>query len=359
MKLDSTLFQRVILHWFDQHGRKHLPWQQNKTPYRVWLSEIMLQQTQVATVIPYYQRFITQFPDVLSLANAQEDDVLHLWAGLGYYSRARNLHKAANMVVREFAGQFPDTIQGLTTLPGIGQSTAGAILSIAFNKRAAILDGNVKRVLARLHGIREAITVKNAENALWDLANAYAPDTRCADYTQAMMDLGATLCTRSKPQCLACPLQTYCVAFKENLTHELPKKKVTRALPIRQATFLIIKNKQGVLLEKRPATGIWGGLWCLPQLDGQPDDEVINTFCEQSLHTSILSSQSLPFFRHTFSHYHLDMFPILLMVKDHTHRIMEAGKQIWYNLDQQQTLGLPKPIQTIMRNLLWSEPSIA
>lgn len=359
MELDSLHFQRVILHWFDQHGRKHLPWQQNKTPYRVWLSEIMLQQTQVATVIPYYQRFIAQFPDVLSLANAKEDDVLHLWAGLGYYSRARNLHKAAKMVVKEFAGQFPDTIPGLTTLPGIGQSTAGAILSIAFNKRAAILDGNVKRVLARLHGITEAITVKGVENKLWDLANAYAPDTRCADYTQAMMDLGATLCTRSKPQCTACPLQTHCIAFKENLTHELPKKKVTRILPVRQATFLIIKNKQGVLLEKRPSSGIWGGLWCLPQLEGQPDNEKINLFCEQKLHSSVLTSHPFPSFRHTFSHYHLDIFPILLMIKGSPYRTMEAGKQIWYNLDQQQTLGLPKPIQTIMRNLLWSEPSIA
>ena len=236
-------FQTLLLNWFDHSGRKHLPWQQNKTPYRVWISEIMLQQTQVKTVIPYFERFMQQLPDIVSLANAHEDKVLHLWAGLGYYSRARNLHRAAKIIVETYQGNFPDTVFSLQQLPGIGQSTAGAIVAIAFNQKAAILDGNVKRVLARLHGISEPVNEKRTEKKLWELAEHYTPDKRAADYTQAMMDLGATLCTPSKPACTACPLIQHCVAHQLDIVDVLPKKKTTRELPIRSATFLIVKKR--------------------------------------------------------------------------------------------------------------------
>lgn len=345
-------FQQCILTWFNQHGRTHLPWQQNKTPYRVWISEIMLQQTQVNTVIPYFERFMQRFPDLITLANAKEDEVLHLWAGLGYYSRARNLQRAAQMVVQHFAGVFPDTVIGLCKLPGIGRSTAGAILSLASNIPAPILDGNVKRVLARFHALEEPINDKKAENRLWEWATLYTPTQQVADYTQAMMDLGATLCTRKKPACLICPLTKACLARKRGLTEDLPKKKRTRELPIRIATFLILKKGENVLLRKRPSKGIWGGLFSLPEMSGEPEVNAVLTFCQEEWELTFKNYATLPSFRHTFSHYHLDIFPIVIEVHKVPVKSMEDDTQIWYNPNDPESVGLPKPVQSIMRALL-------
>lgn len=344
-------FQQRLLRWFNHHGRKTLPWQQDKTPYRVWISEIMLQQTQVATVIPYYERFMHHFPDIHHLANATDDDVMHLWAGLGYYSRARNLHRAAKMVAHDFNGVFPDTNEGLQQLPGIGQSTAGAILAIAYNKQATILDGNVKRVLTRLHGIKKPINEKSTENTLWDIAVSYTPKARVADYTQAIMDLGATFCTRAKPQCTACPFNRDCIAYAKDIVHLLPLKKSTKKIPVRAATFLILRHDSKVLLVKRPESGIWGGLWSLPEIDEIADEKRIRVHCQRQMHMRVQSVEALPMFRHTFSHYHLDIHPFLIDIKSIPSRVMEDNQHSWYNLLQPLALGLPKPIMKIIENL--------
>jgi len=352
MTIRPQKFQKLILDWFDKHGRKHLPWQQNKTPYRVWISEIMLQQTQVTTVIPYYETFMRKFPSLSSLAKANEDEVLHLWAGLGYYSRARNLHRAAKMVLQEFKGKFPDNSEDLQKLPGIGQSTAGAILSIAFNQQAAILDGNVKRVLARFHGITQPVSEKNAENELWKYAEQYMPATRAADYTQAMMDLGATLCIRGNPECHTCPLVKYCVAHQQGIAHLLPAKKTSRMLPERSATFLILQKNGDILLRKRPPMGIWGGLWSFPEMTGEPDLKTIQAYCRQYLHITIKHFEALTPFRHTFSHYHLHIHPVIIPITRMPGVIMEDDRQIWYNPHKPESVGLPKPVESIMKNLL-------
>ncbi len=349
MRLSEVDFPNAILHWFDQHGRKHLPWQQDKTPYRVWVSEIMLQQTQVAAAIPYYERFMQRFPDLPTLANASVDDVLHQWAGLGYYSRARNLHRAAQMITKQFAGKFPDNLTDLQLLPGIGRSTAGAILSIAFAQRATILDGNVKRVIARYLGITDPIDRK-VENAMWETATAFTPAQRSADYTQAIMDLGATLCTRSKPQCSRCPLVTSCSAHAEGIAELLPIKKATRAIPTRAATFLIIRANNKILLQKRPPHGIWGGLWSLPEISGAPDKKQIRQLCSTEFQLVVKSYETLTPFRHTFSHYHLDIHPVVIPATMPA-KIMECTEQIWYNPSQPEPIGLPKPVQSILRKL--------
>lgn len=349
MHLSATQFPKAILHWFDQHGRKHLPWQQNKTPYRVWVSEIMLQQTQVAAAIPYFERFMQRFPDLPSLANASVDDVLHQWAGLGYYSRARNLHRAAQMVAQDFAGIFPDNLDDLQLLPGIGRSTAGAILSIAFQQRATILDGNVKRVLARYLGITTPID-RAVENQMWETATAFTPAKRSADYTQAIMDLGATLCTRSKPECSRCPLVASCSAYAEGMTELLPIRKATRTIPTRTATFLIIRAEHKILLLKRPPHGIWGGLWSLPEISGAPDKKQIRSVCSTQFQLEVKKFDTLEPFRHTFSHYHLDIHPIVIPAIIPA-KIMECTEQIWYNPSQPEPIGLPKPVQSILRKL--------
>ncbi len=349
--ISAKQFQTLLLGWFDQHGRKHLPWQFNKTPYRVWVSEIMLQQTQVATVIPYFERFMNRFPELPALAAAHEDEVLHLWAGLGYYSRARNLQRAAKMVMSDFNGKFPEDVDNLVKLPGIGQSTAGAILSIAYNQPAPILDGNVKRVLARLHAVTEPVNDKETENQLWDWAVKYTPKQRCADYTQAIMDLGATLCTRSKPQCGSCPFIKHCAAYAEGIAELLPRKKATREVPVRTATFLLLRKGEKVLLQKRPPAGIWGGLWSLPQIDGEPDKKAIRMLCRQQFQITVADYEELPAFRHTFSHYHLDIHPVVVEASKLPAKLMEADCQIWYNPKAPEAVGLPKPVQTIVRNL--------
>jgi A/G-specific adenine glycosylase len=348
--LSSEAFQATVLYWFDHHGRKTLPWQQPKFPYRVWLSEVMLQQTQVTTVIPYFERFIAAFPDLQSLALAQEEAVLHLWTGLGYYSRARNLHKAARMIYYSLKNKFPDNLPDLQNLPGVGRSTAGAILAIAFGKQAAILDGNVKRFLTRLHGIQAWPGEKTVTDELWRLAEMYTPSNRVADYTQAMMDIGATLCIRGKPRCGECPFAKNCLARQLGLEQKLPQKKPAKTLPVRAVTLLIMRENTQVLLEKRPPTGVWGSLWSLPEISGQTTSEEIINACQQRFQQKGQQVTFAKSFRHTFSHYHLDILPAIIDVK-RPRKIMAAEQKIWYNLEQPASLGLPAPIKKLLQNL--------
>jgi A/G-specific adenine glycosylase len=333
-------FSQRILNWFDQHGRKHLPWQQNITPYSVWISEIMLQQTQVSTVIPYFERFMARFPSVQQLAAAEIDEVLHLWTGLGYYSRARNLHKAAQYVVSHYKGEFPKGQQALTELPGVGRSTAGAIEAIGNRGIATILDGNVKRVLARFHAIEGWPGQTQVEKQLWQVAEQHTPQQRCADYTQAMMDMGATLCTRSKPKCTECPLNNDCRALAENKIADLPGKKPRKTLPIKNTTMYIIADQQGhILLKKRPPQGIWGGLWVLPEFEN-PDQ--INQIGDLD------GYNPLPGFRHTFSHFHLDIEVMSVTLKNKHPQIMDADDMLWYNYYQPAAIGLAAPVKQLL-----------
>ena len=340
-------FQHRVLDWFDQHGRKDLPWQQDLSPYRVWLSETMLQQTQVATVIPYFNAFIAQYPTLEDLARAPLDDVLHRWAGLGYYARARNLHKTAQLIAER--GYFPDTLDELTALPGIGLSTAGAILSIVFKQRHAILDGNVRRVLARFKAVYGWTGSSDINKILWAISTEYTPLLRVADYTQAMMDLGATVCTRSRPACDRCPLADACVAKHLGVVAQLPTPKPSKILPIQQLHLLLLTNPdQQLLLEKRPPTGIWGGLWSLPEF---ADVDALHAWCHRQ-HLRIASIQTLAMRRHTFSHYHLDYTPVLIQAENHTDFVMEENTAVWYNAGQINALGLPAPIKQLLQQHL-------
>ncbi len=350
-KLTPSAFQKRVLAWFDRFGRNSLPWQQNKTPYRVWVSEVMLQQTQVSTVVPYFQRFMERFPDLATLAQAEEDEVLHLWTGLGYYSRARNLHRSAKMIQDEGGGKFPEDLEGIQRLPGIGRSTAGAILSCAFNKKAAILDGNVKRLLARFHALTTPLDDKKTSDQLWMLAEAYTPSRRIADYTQAMMDLGATLCTPKNPRCPDCPVLRYCEGKRLGLAEVLPYKNKKAPLPVRKTTFLILQNKTKILLQKRPAKGIWGGLWSLPELPEKVSVAQIKEHCSQAFQLQAKSYQHLKPFRHTFTHFHLEIQPVRLEVTLSPAHNMDQKKEIWYSLRRPETLGLPAPVLSLLGEL--------
>ncbi|MFT6316800.1 MAG: A/G-specific adenine glycosylase [Candidatus Azotimanducaceae bacterium] len=343
-------FSERLLTWFDQHGRKHLPWQHDINHYRVWVSEIMLQQTQVATVIGYYERFMARFPDINALAAASQDEVLHLWTGLGYYARARNLHKTAQQLHQHNNSQFPDDLDGLIDLPGIGRSTAGAIMCIAGGGRAPILDGNVKRVLARCFGISGWPAETQVANQLWTLAGQLTPHDRVADYTQAIMDLGATLCTRSRPQCDICPFATECIAATTARTSEFPGKKPKKVMPIRTTCMLLIENPRGeFLLEKRPSQGLWGGLWGFP--------EIAPAQLEQHLTDQRLQRQQaphLPEFRHTFSHFHLDIAPVHVTyaTADSCLGIDQVAEtHAWYSLQAPAEIGLTRPVTRIFEQL--------
>ncbi len=349
--MKAAEFQKAVLNWFDQHGRTHLPWQQNTSAYRVWVSEIMLQQTQVSTVIPYYLRFMESFPSVKELAAAPLDEILHHWTGLGYYARARNLHRTAQQISKELNGNFPSTVEQLSQLPGIGRSTAGAISAIAFHQQAAILDGNVKRVLARFGAISgwpgKAIVV----DALWALAESNTPHHRIADYTQAMMDLGATLCTRSSPNCPACPLGKKCLAYKQGNPQDYPGKKPKKTIPIRNTCFLMIRNDKGeLLLQQNPPTGLWGGLWVFPQCDTAVCiDQALEDLGVNAQGYSVLDAK-----RHTFSHFHLDYHPIEVNVgaaEVFQDRVCEKDNQVWYNPQKPISLGMPAPIKALFNEL--------
>ncbi|MES2219240.1 MAG: A/G-specific adenine glycosylase [Pseudomonadota bacterium] len=350
-RLSIEDFQATVLYWYDWHGRKSLPWQQQKNPYRVWLSEVMLQQTQVTTVIPYFERFIATFPDLQSLALAPEESVLHLWTGLGYYTRARNLHKAARIIHDSLNHNFPDNLEDLQKLPGIGRSTAGAILAIAFEKKAAILDGNVKRFLTRLHGITAWPGEKSVSEELWRLAEMYTPDHRIADYTQAVMDIGATLCVRGQPRCGDCPFEKNCGARQLGLEKQLPQKKPSKVLPVRTVTLLVMHDGSQVLLEKRPATGVWGSLWSLPEISGLATAEEIRVACRQRYGQTLAEVTLAKSFRHTFSHFHLDILPAMITVRVSKRKIMAAEEKIWYNLQQPAALGMPAPIKNLLQKL--------
>jgi len=337
-------FNGAILHWFDRHGRHDLPWQQHKTAYHTWISEIMLQQTQVATVIPYYQRFIAKFPDVETLAAAQIDEVLHLWTGLGYYARARNLHKAAVQVVEQYLGVFPQSVAELEALSGIGKSTAGAILSISSNKRAAILDGNVKRVLARFYAVEGWAGKSAIAQQLWQHAEYNTPYHRAGDYTQAMMDMGATLCTRSKPKCEICPILAGCSAKDQERVKEFPYSKPKKTIPVRQTLMLLIANSSNeMLLYQRPPSGLWGGLWSLPQIADLRDVQH-----ELQLDIDVNSAIYLEPLRHTFSHFHLDISPVKIKLNQESLQIMEATATLWYNSDMPASVGLPAPVKKLL-----------
>lgn len=348
----SKSFSAHVLKWFDKHGRKHLPWQQNINAYRVWLSEIMLQQTQVTTVIPYFERFVARFPTVESLAAAPIDEVLHLWTGLGYYARARNLHKCAQMVVKNHGGEFPSSVAELAELPGIGRSTAGAIVSIAYQQRAAILDGNVKRVLARYHAVEGWPGQTDIVNRLWQIAEDYTPGKRAHHYTQAMMDMGATLCTRSKPNCEACPLREGCIAYAQGNPQDYPGKKPRKTLPEKAVQLLMLRNPAGdLLLEQRPAQGIWGGLWSFPELSPEVDPVQFAS----ARFGKVADCETWDSYRHTFSHYHLDITPVLIQLAQTPQSIGEAALH-WYNPHQPDPLGLAAPVKKLLDKLAQLDP---
>jgi A/G-specific adenine glycosylase len=333
-------FAQQLLDWYAHSGRKDLPWQHPREPYRVWLSEIMLQQTQVATVIPYFEKFLQRFPTIIDLADAELDQVLRLWAGLGYYARARNLHSAAIQIRDKFQGQFPSSQEDLESLPGIGRSTAGAILAQAFSKRGVILDGNVRRVLCRYHGIDSPPQQAATQKELWRIADSHTPNKKHADYAQAIMDLGATICAR-RASCEMCPVKDGCVALAENLQDKLPTKVVKKAdKPIRNAHMLVFKNDLGeIFLEKRPPSGIWGGLFCPPVI-----------YFETAQEASISGPDSLPLRRHSFSHFHLDFIPVLTDYKE-SDRVLDSDLGLWYNLNSPVPGGLPAPVSRLFKEL--------
>jgi len=333
--------------WQRRHGRHGLPWQDTRDPYRIWLSEIMLQQTQVATVLPYYERFLAAFPDVRALAAAPEDRVLERWSGLGYYRRAHHLHAAAKAVVAAHGSEFPRDAATIATLPGIGRSTAAAIAAFAFGARAAILDGNVKRVLARHRGIAGWPGAPKVEAELWRAAEASLPRAGIGTYTQGLMDLGATICTRSAPRCDACPVARDCVARMQDRVDELPSPRPKKALPRRAVRVLVLERARTVLLEKRPAAGIWGGLWSLPEA---PVDDDVVAHCLARWGARVAAGKALAPIEHGFTHYRLTLRPQRLAVRSWPPRA-EAPGLVWLTRDDALAAALPAPIRSLLRSL--------
>lgn len=362
--MKNTFADRLI-RWQATHGRHDLPWQNTRDPYRVWLSEIMLQQTQVATVIPYYQRFLARFATLAELAAAPVEEVMPLWSGLGYYARARNLHAAARAVMTKHGGNFPQAPEAIASLPGIGRSTANAIAVVCFGAREPILDGNVKRVLCRAFGIEGVPGTAALESRLWQHAEELLPQRDVATYIQAQMDLGATLCTRSKPQCPRCPLQDICVAHTTNRTAELPQRKLRRAIPERHVTLLVLIDGQRVLLERRPPSGIWGGLLSLPELPAGAAVEayIERAFGAQTALAAVSPSPtfSLPPFTHTFTHFRLHITPLICHVRM-APRAMENGLQ-WLAAstlsDAAVPTAVPTPVRRILNALNWPQETPA
>ncbi len=337
-----------LLSWYDQHGRKDLPWRQHRDPYRIWVSEIMLQQTQVVTVIPYYQRFVARFPTVEILATAPLDEVLHLWTGLGYYARGRNLHKTAKILVDLYDGEFPLEIERVCQLPGIGRSTAGAILAFAYGQRHAILDGNVKRILTRYHRVSGWPGRRSVEQQLWELADRNTPHKRIADYTQAIMDLGATICRRLDPLCDACPLSKQCAAYRRGDPHAFPTPAPRRDKPAKAVSMVMIRNTHGVLLERRPATGIWGGLWGFPEC--APDADIPATI--RARYGMIVAPEpGWDPIRHSFTHFYLHITPVPAKLVTNGCGIMETADLVWYNLLYPDERGLAAPVQSLLKKL--------
>ena len=343
------MFSRRIIAWQRRYGRHDLPWQ-GADAYRVWLSEVMLQQTQVSTVVPYYLRFIERFPDIRALAAADEDDVLACWSGLGYYSRARNLRRAAQTVVQQHGGEFPQDFDSIMALPGIGRSTAAAIGALAFHQRRAILDGNVKRVLARYCAIEGYPGRKEIDQRLWDCAEALLPQRDVAVYTQGLMDLGASVCTRAKPDCAACPVRQDCAAYATDRVTELPTPRPRKTVPEKSSTFLMLMDGADILLEKRPGSGLWGGLWCFPVAENGEAD--VAACCERRFGVQVAQIESLPSFTHVFTHFKLHISPLLLRVT-RRHQAREPGSA-WMNVADALQSGLPAPVRKLVADLaLW------
>jgi len=335
-----------LLAWWDVHGRKDLPWQHEQTPYRVWVSEIMLQQTQVSTVVGYYDRFMEAFPDVQALADADEDAVLHLWTGLGYYSRARNLHKAARQIVTSYNGELPEDLDALVGLPGIGRSTAGAILSLACKQRQPILDGNAKRVLARIFGVTGWPGQSAVQKELWQIADDCTPHERVNDYTQAIMDLGAGLCSRRNPKCEDCPLVSMCKASASGRVHEIPGSKPKKTKPQKEAVMPMLVNGSEVLLEKRPASGIWGGLYSFPELT---DEAEVDDWCERVTGHAPAGTLLWDTVKHSFSHYDLLMQPVRVNAGRIDRKVMDDDRWLWYNTAAPAEVGLAAPVKKLLQ----------
>ncbi len=343
-------FTQPLLSWFDKYGRKNLPWQMPRSPYFVWLSEIMLQQTQVKTVIPYFNRFIERFPSLQTLASASVDEVLTIWSGLGYYSRARNLHRCAINIMEQHQGNFPSSVQTLITLPGIGESTGAAIASLAFNQPAAILDGNVKRVLCRFFAIDEPPNKARTKNKLWQLAQLCMDDHRCADYTQAIMDLGATCCTRVNPNCDNCPLKPHCQAYTSNIVDLLPIRTAKKEKPNRESHFILLHNdKNEIFLQKNEDQGIWGGLWCLPNF---PSMKNIQHWLEKNWAVKQEMTKPTTTLKHSFTHFHLQLNVYEHLI-DHRIKLIKNNER-WLTSEEITQVGLPKPISVLLKRF-WQE----
>jgi A/G-specific adenine glycosylase len=337
-----------LIAWQLRHGRHDLPWQGTRDPYRIWVSEIMLQQTQVATVIGYFRRFLARFPAIADLAAAPEDEVLRLWSGLGYYGRARNLHRAARLIMERHGGAFPREFDAIAALPGIGRSTAAAIAAFAFGERRAILDGNVKRVLARRFGVEGYPGEPAVEKRLWALAEALLPKEGIETYTQALMDLGAAVCLRSSPRCTACPLQEDCVARQQNRQRELPGPRPRKTLPEKHTVMLILRHGPDVLLEKRPSAGLWGGLWSLPEIRPEDDPEAV---CLTRFGLKTRRLPALAGLTHTFTHFQLRITPQPMAVQTLPHGIAEPGT-LWLPLEESIEAAIPAPVRTLLKRVL-------
>ncbi len=346
---DTTFATRLIA-WQTVHGRNDLPWQNTRNPYRIWLSEIMLQQTQVGTVIPYYLKFLEHFPDVASLARADEDDVLRLWSGLGYYSRARNLHRAAQQVMEVHGGKFPEQRELLEALPGLGRSTAAAIAAFAFEAREAILDGNVKRVLARHFAVAGFPGDGKVAEQLWARAESLLPERGVARYTQALMDLGATVCTR-KPECDRCPVKDTCVALAQDNVLGFPSPRPRKAVPERETVMLILMREDEILLEKRPGTGIWGGLWSFPEVEGKVATEAdVEVACAERFGCKLMKTERLAPFAHTFTHFRLQITPLLCSVGKPRPGV-QSGGTLWMTPNDAEKAAVPTPVRKLLKQL--------
>jgi A/G-specific adenine glycosylase len=360
MRMDS--FAAKLIRWHEKHGRHHLPWQHTRDPYAIWLSEIMLQQTQVNTVIPYYQRFLQSFPDIRCLARASLDDVLAQWSGLGYYSRGRNLHQAARMIVNDHGGKFPESAETICKLPGIGRSTSAAIAVFAYGERCAILDGNVKRILSRYFGMEGYPGDKKNETLFWQKAEELLPTLQAGarkgsnedtgglveTYTQALMDLGATVCTRRRPKCSSCPLRQDCIAFRNCRIDKLPSPRPRKPLRMKETILLILMNEGRVFLEKRPLEGIWGGLWSLPEM---AIDENIVEYCRGCFGLELGSPAQMAMqpFDHTFTHFRLRIYPQLLWVRSLSSTpAHNAGTGIWTTFESALQAALPAPVRKLL-----------
>jgi len=339
-------FAQSVLQWYQQHGRSDLPWQLDKTPYRVWLSEIMLQQTQVATVIPYYARFLKGFPDIQSLADASIDRVLQHWQGLGYYARARNLHRAAQILRDKYGAQFPLAMDQVLALPGIGRSSAGAILSLAAGQSWPILDGNVKRVLARCFQVEGWYGQSKTMKKLWQIAEQLTPSQKTGQYNQAMMDLGAMVCVKTRPNCELCPLAHCCASFKHNTQASFPAKKPTKTRPQKQTLMMLHRYQGRVLLYRRPPTGIWGGLWSLPEVEGREEidewqlDHLACTQLPGQIKTNIL--------KHQFTHFSLDISIAVIEMSELPRKVADEGNMAFVTMEQLPDYGLPSPVKRIL-----------